>query len=673
MVHRSRGLLALSVGLVAQAHLSGAAAPQSAPGQAAIDALLAGRQKVARASWWGFDRDDSTRALQAAVDSGAKRVIVEDMGAPWIVDQIRLAADQEVVFEKGVVVEAKRGAFRGTNDALFSAVLKENVALTGYGATLRMHKADYAGPDYVKGEWRHVLSLLSCHNVRVAGLTLAESGGDGVYLGVGKPGVPNTNVRIRDVVCDRNYRQGISVISARNLLIENCVLKDTSGTAPSAGIDFEPNEPTEELVHCVMRNCTVQGNRGDGYALYLNALRGNSTPVSISIEHCRSIGNGGSAVSCSTGNRLPEGAVKGRIEFTDCRFEGNSDAAIRVSDKPARGCRLRFVRCAIADPAINAPKRSPIVFGASAGDAEDIGGVAFLDCLVSDPVDRPPMAFLNWSGGVGVAGVTGALILERGGERKSVALTPKVLTTWMPVARERKIARFDDTGIRYQPLVPSATSVEFGPANVHLRERATFALYATASEQVTLTVRYAQVAKYYGSAMPIDIVAPSGAALPAATAAFQADTEVRFAAAETGVFSLTCAPGLNAVQIVHSSHPVCLSCKAAPPNLYSTTGEFWFWVPAKTREFGVKVYGQVAGEGVKAGLINAAGQVVEERDNITTPHLFVVERQPSRSGEAWRIRTDRPSGMILEDYYVDLFGVPPLLAATREALLVPVE
>jgi len=29
---------------------------------------------------------------------------------------------------------------------------------------------------------------------------------------------------IRDVVCDRNYRQGISVISAENLLIERCVL-----------------------------------------------------------------------------------------------------------------------------------------------------------------------------------------------------------------------------------------------------------------------------------------------------------------------------------------------------------------------------------------------------------------------------------------------------------------
>ena len=218
--------------LVAVLAATALAEAQAAVNQERIDAVLAGKEKVARAAWWGFSKEDATAALQAAIDSGAEKVIVEDLGAPWIVDRITLASDQEIVFEKGVVVEAKRGAFKGKGDCLFTARLKENVTLSGYGATFRMHKADYQGPDYDKAEWRHTLSLLSSRNVKVLGLTLVESGGDGIYVGVGQAGVPCTDIVIKDVTCDRNHRQGISVISARNLLIENTVMRETSGTPP---------------------------------------------------------------------------------------------------------------------------------------------------------------------------------------------------------------------------------------------------------------------------------------------------------------------------------------------------------------------------------------------------------------------------------------------------------
>jgi hypothetical protein len=93
--------------------------------------------------------------------------------------------------------------------------------------------------------------------------------GDGIYLGVGQRGVPCTDILIRAVLCDRSHRQGISVISAENVLMENCVLRGTSGTPPMAEIDFEPNEPGERIANCVMRNCTVADNAGDGFALCL--------------------------------------------------------------------------------------------------------------------------------------------------------------------------------------------------------------------------------------------------------------------------------------------------------------------------------------------------------------------------------------------------------------------
>ena len=52
--------------------------------------MEAGELTEAQASWWGFDPDDATASLQAAINSGVPRLIVEDMGAPWVVGPIRL-------------------------------------------------------------------------------------------------------------------------------------------------------------------------------------------------------------------------------------------------------------------------------------------------------------------------------------------------------------------------------------------------------------------------------------------------------------------------------------------------------------------------------------------------------------------------------------------------------
>ena len=241
-------------------------------------------------------------------------MIVDNLGKPWIVDPITLASDQELFFEKGTEVLAKKGSFKGTSDSLFRAFLKKNITLTGYGATLRMRRSDYAGPPYKKGEWRHVLDLRSCSNVRIYGLTLAESGGDGIYLGTANGSVPNRDILIKAVVCDKNYRQGISVINAENLLIEDCVLSNTAGTAPAAGIDFEPNAAGERLTHCTLRRCVSQNNAGGGYFVAIPGLTAASSPVSLGFERCRSTGDQQAAVLVDTGNS-PKKAVRGGIEL----------------------------------------------------------------------------------------------------------------------------------------------------------------------------------------------------------------------------------------------------------------------------------------------------------------------------------------------------------------------
>ena len=164
----------------------------------AVAEIQSGKRTTANAAWWGFNEEDATEALQAAIRSGAKKVLVPHVGKDWIVRPLHLVSDQELVFEPGVVLTAQRGAYRGGGDSVLSADNLTNLTIRGYGATVRMQKEDYIGGkvlkdlgwnrwygQYEKAEWRMTLAIRGCVNVSVEGLTLRDSGGDGVYVAGG--------------------------------------------------------------------------------------------------------------------------------------------------------------------------------------------------------------------------------------------------------------------------------------------------------------------------------------------------------------------------------------------------------------------------------------------------------------------------------------------------------
>lgn len=294
----------------------------------AVAEVEAGRRTTASAAWWGFDPQDGTKALQDAINSGAQRLLVPKMDGEWIVQPIFLASDQEIIFEEGVVVAAKPGAFKGVMDNLFSARGKTNINLRGSGAIFRMRKQDYTSEAYPKAEWRHALGLYGCSNVRIEGLTFRDSGGDGIYIGAGGEGAnhpgygpfdPNlplfcSRVHIKDVVCDNNHRQGVSVTGADELLIENTRLANTGGTLPQSGIDFEPNSPGCRMSSIALRNCIIEDNAGSGIVFHFKQLdRQKSHPVSITIGGTR-VQNNRLAVYFSS-DLSSATAPRGRIIF----------------------------------------------------------------------------------------------------------------------------------------------------------------------------------------------------------------------------------------------------------------------------------------------------------------------------------------------------------------------
>lgn len=394
----------------------------------AVEAVRAGRCAEADASWWGFVEEDSTEALQAALDSGAPKVIIPYMGKPWITRPLTIPSNREIVLQPGVVVLAKRGEFRGTGDSLFRAHDASNITVRGYGATLRMHKRDYQQEPYAKAEWRMGLCFSGCTNVRIEGLRIESSGGDGIYIGATGQQPYCKDVVIRDVVCWDNHRQGISVIGADNLLIENSVFANTWGTAPGAGIDLEPDNKEERLVNIVVRDCVFEDNEGHEILVYPKNLDAASPPISIRFEDClirkttldgvaKGIGRDDAShgwAGISVGAVCDDGPG-GTIEFVNCTVETTGKESVRIFDKSADKAVVRFVNCRFKDPwQVHHPSepsiRVPILLDVRRPQlTQHVGGVEFVDCHLWDSVPRFALALAPKNSEHGVHNITGRI------------------------------------------------------------------------------------------------------------------------------------------------------------------------------------------------------------------------------------------------------------------------
>ena len=134
------------------------------------------------------------------------------------------------------------------------------------------------------GEWGHGLFITKgSHDIYIDGLSFSKCWGDGIYLGGNDGDLIIYNIYIDNVDCYDNRRQGMSITYAYNCYINNSKFRDTNGTLPMAGIDFEPNLNTY-VNNIYVNNCEITGNAGSGVDLYtLNSI---GSINSIKIEGC---------------------------------------------------------------------------------------------------------------------------------------------------------------------------------------------------------------------------------------------------------------------------------------------------------------------------------------------------------------------------------------------------
>ena len=261
---------------------------------------------------------EMTRALNAAFGAKVDLLVVPDLGYPWTMDKpLYVDGPAEILLAPGSEITTAEGAFKAKGDCLLTVRSARLKRISGYGARLSMRGDDYRGPGYGRSQWRHGLALFETVDLTVEGLEVRETGGDGIYVGQERGAPPNRNLSLLDLRLEANHRQGISVIAADGFLMDGCVAARTRGTAPQAGIDFEPNAGTWGFERCVVRSCILEGNSGAALSVHPVKLGGEGRPIDIRVE--TSLVSGAPLALWARGMG---GGVKGRLEIVDSVVRG---------------------------------------------------------------------------------------------------------------------------------------------------------------------------------------------------------------------------------------------------------------------------------------------------------------------------------------------------------------
>jgi hypothetical protein len=168
------------------------------------------------------------------------------------------------------------------------------------------------------GEWGMGLGINGSSNITITGTHIIDCWGDGITIS-------SYNCVLKNVICDNNRRQGLTIGSSDSLLVDSCTFTHTNGTAPQDGIDIEPDAGTAQRVH--ITNCLIAYNTKVGVEM-------NAKPSTTAVIKNIYVQN----------NYIHDNSYSGYVQyisnssFTNNRMIKNTYSADRVHASNAINC-----------------------------------------------------------------------------------------------------------------------------------------------------------------------------------------------------------------------------------------------------------------------------------------------------------------------------------------------
>lgn len=281
------------------------------------------QRKTVHAKDFGWNATDATQAIKTALEKGDE-VVLDRMEAPWRITSIEMPSDRTLILEDGVkVLSTLPELAAGGKETMFRFKGTMNSAIIGRGSAY-IGKCESAEERdrYFKGEAGTCVYFDGAENALVRDLTIAESFCDGVTLGGCHK--MNRNIYLENLVLDHNARQACSMCNGYRIYFRNVDFVNTRGTAPSAGIDFEPSiQEVEATCEIYVLDSRFRNNRG-GHVVFSES---STYPATVLFHNCDIEGYAYGAVHLNAlcglymGNNTD---APSDIIFQDCRIGGCS-------------------------------------------------------------------------------------------------------------------------------------------------------------------------------------------------------------------------------------------------------------------------------------------------------------------------------------------------------------
>lgn len=199
-----------------------------------------------------------------------------DTGGITLPDNFKLLSNNNTIFKCIPNSQTKYNIIRLYN--------KSNVVIDG--GHFKGDRLTHMGEG--TGEFGFGISITGGNNITIKNVICSDMWGDGIITNRISPFTGDklenniTNLKIINSECYNNRRQGLSLTSGINVIVENCIFRDTHGTSPEAGIDIETSGNNAYCENILINNCSFINNNGSGVAisaqhtLYDNIMVNNS-------------------------------------------------------------------------------------------------------------------------------------------------------------------------------------------------------------------------------------------------------------------------------------------------------------------------------------------------------------------------------------------------------------
>jgi|GEM_PF-6082264 hypothetical protein len=218
----------------------------------------------------GNGSTNDTSAINSAigaVPSGGTVYIPDGIYMIDALTSIKPKSNMTLSLSSGAVLKAIPN--NQTNYNIISIDKASNVNVIG--GTVKGERYEHKGS---KGEWGMGIGIYTSTNIVIEGTTVRDVWGDGFYLDLA-----TVNTTFCSVVADNNRRQGMSIILSDGVVVKNSIFKNTNGTAPSAGIDMEPDSAGAAVRNVQILSSQFISNKGPGILSGGPHILGNTVAV----------------------------------------------------------------------------------------------------------------------------------------------------------------------------------------------------------------------------------------------------------------------------------------------------------------------------------------------------------------------------------------------------------